>query len=458
MLTKINAVLPVPVYVLLSAFLPALIYAQSFKLKSNGKHRLRTTTQTSGSIVLMNAGNLIMPVFSIGEFSETVYFHLGSGEFKPDSRLYVLYEHELIFGGVLHDKDTSEVRVRGGFYQSGMQPGAILAQGVAESPENSEVDHVWRIRRDIYENSYDMEELLRQDAASTYNIAIDEVTNTEINELRDRYKEGRIDWPAQKGAPFYDVDGDGVYIPGFYVGGDGIEYPKLRPAPGEEFDPGRHADEPGLLNADQVIFFVTNDLTPADTTFPENMSPPVGLELQNTLWCYSSYWAPSNPLMNIIYQRSRFIFKGTEDITTSARFDSMFVGIFADIDNGFFADDLTGFNRDLQLGFNYNADIDDSNFRPEGLAPPAAGYVFLAGPLSAATGEQAYWGTDKKNGFKNLEMSAFTHRGGPFSAFHVYSPYEDPPRYSHYLRRWNLLRGFYDLSEFPLPPFLPRMV
>ncbi|WP_348235139.1 hypothetical protein, partial [Salmonella enterica] len=73
--------------------------------------------------------------------------------------------------------------------------------------------------------------------------------------LRARYAADWQDWPTAYGAPFYDDNNNGVRDP---------------------------VEEPGLLGADMVIWFVATD----DASPSIYGCPPAGLEAQITWWAY----------------------------------------------------------------------------------------------------------------------------------------------------------------------------
>ena len=99
---------------------------------------------------------------------------------------------------------------------------------------------IWRIRRDYLTAD------LRQDAADILDVAISTITSVDEEAVRDHYRTDWEEWPAEKGAPFYDAGGDGIYAPQF----DGQGSPILVP----------DADEPGIADADPVVWLVANDL------------------------------------------------------------------------------------------------------------------------------------------------------------------------------------------------------
>ena len=155
-----------------------------------------------------------------------------SGLTYPRQTAQAMYSAGLMWGGRFLDGLVPEIRVNGHSYNTGLQRGAILGirTGLAEDPVAPDV-RIWRVRRDYFTAD------LRLDAAELNNIDPTQVTDEMIQAVRDQYETDWIEWPAHKGAPFYDAEGDGFYNP-VVVGGEPVPYPD--------------ADEPGLADADQV--------------------------------------------------------------------------------------------------------------------------------------------------------------------------------------------------------------
>lgn len=351
-----------------------------------------------------------------------------SGLYFPRGSLIstAIFQDGLVWGGKVNDGGDPVIRVGGQTFSIGTVPGAITSQGVAEDlNDRVRVDRVWRVRRD-----YPTAEL-RQDAAELNLISSANVTQAQIDEVRQQYADDWRDWPAYKGAPFYDANNDGVYTPEFNADGT----PKLFP----------DADEPGVAGADQVVWIVANDLQ-ASAVQSMYGSPSIGLEMQLTLWAYRR----SDPLGNIIFKQFRLIYKGTATTPASATIDSMFVCAWADPDLGAAGDDFVGSDTTLSLGYVYNSVSQDGNYSQLNLPPPASGYDFFAGPLVADPNGEAIFGLKKRSGFRNLPMSSFAF----FAAGQTDS---DPTRggdYNGTLQWWNLLRGFRPRPETPATPWI----
>jgi hypothetical protein len=231
----------------------------------------------------------------------------------------------------------NQVRVGGTAYRTGLQGGKILDSGLpytqltAEDP-NADNVRIYRVRPDVYPEGPTVD--LSQDAVYEFNNA---------QALRTQYETDWNEWPAEDGAPFDDVDGDGIYDPA--------------------------VDIPGVLGADQTIWFVANDLDPSRTQFMYGANP-LGIEMQATLWAY----AQSGPLGSMFFRQYKIINK------TDTPFDSMYVSMWSDVDLGNSTDDFAGCDTTLSLGFCYNANAVDATYNP--LPPPAVGFDFFQGPVS----------------------------------------------------------------------------
>jgi hypothetical protein len=188
------------------------------------------------------------------------------------------------------DGREPEVRFNGSEYRSGLKPGRILSlrTGEADDPLSADV-RIWRIRRDFAIAD------LRRDAAELNYVDSSSVTQGQIDSVRHQYELDWTEWPAHMGAPFYDSNGDGTYQPRF-TGRvvNGVNVPLRFP----------EADEPGLLDADQVIWFVANDIrVDQPWTCPES-----GIEIQVTVWGYDR----PDPVGDALFKSGRLIYKGDE--------------------------------------------------------------------------------------------------------------------------------------------------
>lgn len=172
------------------------------------------------------------------------------------------------------------------------------------------------------------------------------------SEIRNKYAVDWQQWPANTGAPFDDVNSDGIYDPAI--------------------------DIPGIPGADQTIWFTTVD---SDTALAKKIfsSLPMNLEVQFTFWAYNNI----DPLGNTIFRQYKIINKSAEPIR------EMYCSLFSDLDVGLSSDDYVGCDTTLGLAYIYNRIIPEYKY---GNTPPAFGYIYLG---------------DNSNGKKNIHVCAF---------------------------------------------------
>jgi hypothetical protein len=287
-------------------------------------------------------------------------------------------------------------------------PGNGISNPVAIDNNNPLV-RIYRIRRDW--NTVSQSDLTKE-AAELFNILEQDVTETQIQLILDKYKSDWKEWPVNLGAPYYDVNNNGIYDP--------ILDENNMPTP-------RIGDYPGLQNADQVIWYVMNDLNPT-YTYSFYGSPPIGLEVQVTVW---SYKQPNSILGQTIFKRYKIYNFSGFDI------DSMYVSQWVDPDIGNYADDLCGYDEELELAFAYNGEENDIEFQALELPPPAVGYILIQGPIIPSLGDTAIYNYKKLSNFKNSRISSFGY-------FREGSAWSDPElgAYDGTFQWYNLLRGY----------------
>jgi hypothetical protein len=337
----------------------------------------------------------------------------------PRGTATAVFSAGLMWGGLFNDGQSPTVRVNGQSYNSGTRPGAILGirTGLTEDPDAPDV-RIWRIRRDF--NTAD----LTLDAAEIYSLPPEEVPDSLIQAVRNQYLTDWLEWPAHKGAPFYDSDDDGVYTPEV-VNGDPVLYPE--------------ADEPGVADGDQVIWYVCNDI--------EGVQPwggvDSGIEQQTTIWGYDR----TDALGHTIFKRFRLIYKGTASIPANATIDSMYIAQWSDPDLGIYTDDFAGCDTVLSLGYDYNGDSIDATYAQYGLAPPSLGYDLLQGPI-VTTGnpsDTAIFNFQKIPSAKNLPMTAFEYCAVIMGGKGCYPPFS----YQGTLQWYCMMQGH---PATPAPP------
>ncbi|MDA3861897.1 MAG: T9SS type A sorting domain-containing protein, partial [Melioribacteraceae bacterium] len=246
---------------------------------------------------------------------------------------------------------NGEKKVGGSTYDSGLRPGRIIGEGESSVREDETLEHVriYRVRRDL------------NDGFSS------EIADGEgsAEEIRAQYEKDWNEWPAQYGAPYEDVDNDGIYNPSF--------------------------DIPGIPSADQTIWFVANDL---DTAKCRRLygSDPMGVEMQVTVWGYNS----GAEIGNTLFRKYKLINK------SGNAFDSMYVSVWADADLGAASDDFAGCDSALSLMFTYNGKPHDATY---GDYIPAVGFGLFQGPIIPSQGDTALVDGKYKLNYKNLPIS-----------------------------------------------------
>ena len=137
----------------------------------------------------------------------------------------------------------------------------------------------------------------------------------DIDLLREDYDYAWNNWPAAWGAPYEDVNNDGVYDP--------------------------NVDIPGYPGADQTIWIVANDvpqIVDANgividiiNTAPESYGAnPIGIELQITLWAYEL--DADAPLGNTIFKKASMKYFGLPETLEDALLDSVYFTQWSDPD------------------------------------------------------------------------------------------------------------------------------
>ena len=380
-----------------------------------------------GERALLNINNMSL-WFKRDGWSARNPLNDNSGVTFPRSTDQIIFQDGLIWGGLVQDGDPQELRVGGQTYAIGTVPGAIVSKGVGEDPSDPSV-RIYRIRRD-YETAD-----LRLDASELLGLGLSEVTDADEAAVRAQYAKDWQEWPAAKGAPFYDNDGDGVYSPSI--------------------------DEPGVAKGDQVAWFVINDLDVGASTSLYG-SKPIGLEVQVTLWGY----ARTDALGDVIFKKYQVVYEGTATTPDDAVINDMYIAQWSDPDLGDFGDDFAGSDVELSLGYVYNGQADDSHYVGFGLAPPAAGYDFLQGPIVPVyvldengeitvddngdpvldTTKEAIWNFGRRPGYENLPMTSFVY-------FAAGSAIGDPElgEYVGTEEWYNLLRGFQPQPDISNP-------
>ena len=397
--------------ILIFLFLLISPYSAYSNYKEQDKDKNKTQTQQIQKITddpvttLMNINNITLFVQSSG-FHPATYGQSWSSAF-PKGTAGGIYQEGIVWGGLVNDGQSPTLRVGGNTYFSGTQ----------------ELERIYRVRPD-YETAD-----LTDDAANffyfqNYPLDASPVSAGDIQTLRDQYAKDWMEWPAVKGAPYDDVDGNGIYDP--------------------------NVDIPGIPGASQTIWIYYNDAV-APQAYG---SPPIGVEVQQTMWAY----AVSNPLSNVIFKKVNVFYTGTENTPANATIDDMYLVQWADPDVGQYTDDFAGCDPDLDLGYAYSSSTNDAVYAGLGLAPAALGYDFLQG-VAQFTGnpdDSAIVNLKWRKGYKYVHekpLTTFTYfaAGGAWSDPDGQDPLGTPQWY-------NLMRGFLPRPEYPASQPFPANV
>jgi hypothetical protein len=356
--------------------------------KTNKKSIAKVSTDPEQSVVDIN--NITSWVKNDG-FHDWVVASSWNGSFPRGDAAGVIFAEGIVWGGQVNDGVSPTVRVNGSTYGTG----------------NSPITRLFRVRPDYTTAD------LTVDAANFFNKATGAVTDADKQTLYDQYAKDWNEWPADQGAPYEDVNGDGKYDP--------------------------TVDVPGIPGASQTLFIMYDDAL-SSTLYG---SIPIGLQVQETYWAYSYTGA----LGNVIYKKVDMVYKGTATTSPNATIDSMYIVQWADPDVGNSSDDFAGCDTTLGLGYAYNATSNDNIYTSLGLAPAAVGYDFLQG-VSKYTGnpsDSAIFNLKWKKGYKYVNpkpMSSFIY-------FAAGGNWEDPDfDYQGTLQFYNLMRGY-----LPRPPY-----
>jgi len=291
-------------------------------------------------------------------------------EFLKGTGKTLMYQDGIVWGGFQQGRSTPSVG--GSATGHGLLPGPILTLGspgiapVAGDPSN-QAYRIYRVRPDVGPRS--------DSAAAIARIAADDAaflsryqSATPVS-ICQSYIKDWMEWPADLGAPYTDVNGDGKYDP--------------------------LVDVPGQPGADQTLWYVANDVDAA-TTAAFTGSAPLGLEMQRTIWGYKR---TMGALTTTIFHRTRLINK------SGLRVDSMFIGQWSDPDIGDAGDDAVGYDMRRGLAYAYNAKSNDAMYEN---TAPACGFLVLEGPVVPSTpADSAFRDGRWIAGARNLNASTF---------------------------------------------------
>ena len=352
---------------------------------------------------IINIGNW---AYWIRDNGESAHTPAGvSGGFYPRGTAAAIYLDGIQVGGY----QNGNLKVSGQVYTIGTERGYIDASGKHITQSADPRVRVYRIRKDWETLTGNQ---VRQEAAEFNLVAIGAVTDGQIQGILDQYELDWNEWPTELGAPYYDLNNNGIYEPDL-------------------------GETPGIANADQTIWMVITDAN-VSTTRDLYGTDPIGIEMQITLWAYNQ---PGASLGQIVFKQIRIINKGDGDLTDA------YISQWSDPDVGDAGDDLVGMDVERSMMYVYNGQTNDSQYDGFDISPPAAGYDFFAGPIVESPGDVAIFDLKEKEGYRNLPATSF----GYFSAGGVYG---DPGPYGNTegaREHYNLMRGFAPIDDLENP-------
>lgn len=209
-----------------------------------------------------------------------------------------------------------------------------------------------------------------------------------------------LNWPAHgpEGgyahnlAPWWDVDGDGVYNP---LNGD-FPYYEF-PGEGITNDPDCHRPrgQASRLFGDHTLWWVYNDKGNIHT---ETGGAAIGMEFRAQYFAF----ATNDELNDMTFANYNIINRSTYILTDT------YFGVWTDADLGYPNDDYTGCDVQRGLGYMYNGDDFDesaSGHNGYGSQPPAIGIDFFEGPYQDPDGKDNSTSYDTINGIKILNCA-----------------------------------------------------
>ncbi len=173
-------------------------------------------------------------------------------------------------------------------------------------------------------------------------------------------------WPVDQGAPWIDVNENGVYDPA-------IDKPDTK--------------------GDLYFWSVFNDGNEERHSWLWSTSP-LDIEVSSAIYGFE---AP-HPLENVMFIEWNIRNAGENQL------DSVYLGIWQDIDLGDATKDYLGCKPDLDLSYHYKDELPDRDY---GLFPPAVGFTLLQGPIVPSPGETAWVSGEAIPDHMNLHSSAF---------------------------------------------------
>ena len=282
---------------------------------------------------------VLMWVAANGEGSHNLLTEAAGFYFPSNENKTLTFIDGLLYCG----KINGTLGLTGTYYRTGLLPGKILESGVPDNPYQY-VNKIFKIKKDWESLPFGAEKI--------------------------NYENDYNDWPAEMGAPFEDLNGDGIFTKG--------------------------TDKPKFIG-DQVLFNVANDLDSA-TFYRVFPSKQLGIETQITTFTFDR----QDILKNVVFKEYKLINKSSDYIS------DMIISYWADDDLGFAGDDFVGCDTTLNFGYTWNSDNEDDIDYGYGINPPAVAHMMVQSPVIPSVGDTANFGFKKKINYRNIKMSSFS--------------------------------------------------
>ena len=169
----------------------------------------------------------------------------------------------LLLGGIV---DT-QIRVNGNTHRQGLQAGKILKDGTPDDP-SLEKYRVYKLYKYW--------------------------TQLPPGPKRDQYEKDYNEWPVEDGAPWIDINGDGVFT--------------------------RGVDKPEIIG-DETLWYVSNDMD-SSRSINTYGTLPIGLEFQTTIFAFNR----PDFLGNAVFKKYKIINKGNYTVK------DMYFAYWSDLD------------------------------------------------------------------------------------------------------------------------------
>ena len=229
--------------------------------KNAGKtlaNRLARSVDDGPSSTFFNVNSWKIQMENQGFFAWNGTSHGSAGNY-PIGMGSVIFAEGILWGAKVTDKygvdasgalltdgsggGTPRIRVNGSMYNTGLKAGKVLRDATGRIKdtgysEDYRTQQIYRVRKNWNTAN------LTNDIAIIKNIEPSDVTEAQVAAGKSQYEKDWLNWPADEGAPFDDVNGDGVYTPGTW----------------DEETSSWVGDIPGIPGADQTIWTVANDL------------------------------------------------------------------------------------------------------------------------------------------------------------------------------------------------------